>query len=83
MVAPGDGRFLMSEVTLYRRWCVGWVVARVGFGRPCILPHGGLRTFHQKSTCLRAINFRAVWRATLEPSQFGGPESFEVHPVER
>ena len=31
----------------------------------CTLPHGGVRRFHQKSTCLHAINFRASFGANF------------------
>ena len=40
----------------------------------------GLRTFHQKSSCLHIISFRAVCGANLVtlPSTFGGPEPWQV-----
>ena len=36
-------------------------------------PHGGLRTVHQKSTCLRAIDFRAMFgtNSVASPPKFG------------
>ena len=49
---------------------------------------GGLRTFHQKSTSIRAIDFRALSVANVVtcPREFGhvppifeGPETFVVH----
>ena len=48
-------------------------------------PHAGLRSFHQKSTCLHANNFRAIFEANLvtSPPYFGGPETLVVHRVVR
>ena len=46
------------------------------------LPHGGLRPCHQKSTCIYAINFRAICgahRVTLLPI-FGGPRNIRCPP---
>ena len=47
-------------------------------------PHDGLWTFHQTSTCLRVINFRALCGALLVtlPPKFGGPETLVVHQVD-
>jgi len=51
-------------------------------GATC-LPHGGLRTFHQKSTCLHASNFRELCGANLAmlSSEVGGPETLVVYRV--
>jgi hypothetical protein len=46
---------------------------RGGAARARPRPHGGPRTFHQKSTCLNAINFKALRGANLVtlPPKFG------------
>ena len=53
----------MSEVPLYRR-CHRAPSARSSHTRERvslpIAPHGGLRPFHQKLTCLHEINCRAL-----------------------
>ena len=45
--------------------------------------HGGLRTFHQKSTCLHANNVRALRGANLitPPPKSGGDETSVIHRV--
>ena len=47
------------------------------------VPHGGLQTFHQKSTCLCAINFRALLDGKLVTSlpMCVGGETVVVHRV--
>ena len=45
-----------------------------------VVPHDGLRPFHEKSTYLRAINFKALCGAnsSTPPPQFRGSEIFVV-----
>ena len=51
------------------------------------LAHGGLRPFHQKSTCLRLINFRALCGAKLVTSPLsrwaGSPQAAEVRAISK
>ena len=48
-----------------------------------VAPHGGLRTFHQRSTCLEAVNFTAfpvqIW--SRYPPEFRRRETLVVHGV--
>jgi len=48
---------------------------------PCSFPHGGVRPFHQMSTCLYTINFRASCGLNFvtPPPKFGGPETPVLH----
>ena len=56
MEVLGRWRFLVSEVSLYQ-WRAAW--ERTVFPHACSAPpHGGARIFHQKSTCLTAIDFK-------------------------
>jgi hypothetical protein len=61
---------LTMLVLIRRRWESSNSSVAIG----CENPHGGLRTFHHKSTCLDAINFRALFGAnlvTLPPKIWG------------
>ena len=46
-------------------------------------PHGGVRPFHQKSSCLHTINFRASCGLNFvtPPPHFVGPETLLLHRV--
>ena len=50
-----------------------------------VRPHGGLRLFHQKSTCLHTIDFRASCGANLVTTHPGieGGETLVIHRVDR
>ena len=47
------------------------------------MPHGGLRTFHQKFTSLYAMSLRALFGSKVGhvPPQTVFPETLVVHPV--
>jgi len=65
----------MSEVPLYRTWIKSNKTDK---------PHGELRTVHQKSTCLRAMNFRDLCGADLITSlpKWGKGGAWKVNRVE-